>query len=284
MTSIRRWATVIGRSARKWYGDDAPELGAALAYYSLFAVAPLLVIAAAMAGIAFSDTAVRLYLESRLAHEIGMEPAKALLAMAEIAANPRHGFWAVAIGGAILVIGAVTLFVELRYILSRIWRRPASPAPSGLLRVAAGYAVAVLMVVGTGLLLMAALALSAALAALHTLGSLNPDTALLWRLLEALISLAVTGLIFALVFRLASHFAWRHIWFGAAVTSLLYALGKILFGFYIQWSGVQSGYGAAGALVVFLLWVYYTAQIFLFGAEVVGASADASANDSSGIS
>jgi membrane protein len=88
MTSIRRWATVIGRSARKWYGDDAPELGAALAYYSLFAVAPLLVIAAAMAGIAFSDAAVRLYLESQLAHEIGMVPAKALLAMAEIAANP----------------------------------------------------------------------------------------------------------------------------------------------------------------------------------------------------
>lgn len=264
---------MLGRAANCWYEDDAPILGAGLAYYSLFAVAPLLIIAAAIAGLAFGEESVRRGLEGQLAVQVGSAPARAIVGLVEAAARPRQGFWAGIVGSVALVIGAVSFFATLRAAFARIWKGEARPAPSGLVRVVSSYTIATVMVVGGGLLLMAALAISAALAGLEGLGGELPGTALLWRAIEVAVSLAVTALVFALIFRLTSQFAWRHIWLGAAATAVLYAVGKGLFGLYVEWSGVQSGYGAAGALVVFLVWVYYTAQIILFGAEVVGASA-----------
>lgn len=272
---------MFGRAARRWYDDDAPQLGAALAYYSLFSVTPLLVIAAAIAGIAFGDDAVRRQIEVELANQVGVESAKTLVGMMEAAAKPRHGFWAAAIGTIVLVFGAVSLIVQFRSTLTRIWKDQMKPAPSGLWRTLGSYIVAILMVVGAGVVLMAALALSTVLAGVQGVGRELPGTALLWRGVELLASLAITTLVFALVFRLTSHFRWRHIWLGALVTALLYALGKALFGFYVELSGVQSGYGAAGALVVFLVWVYYTTQIVLYGAEVVAAAAAAAKRASS---
>ena len=278
---FRNCGIVLGRAARRWYGDDAPQLGAALAYYSLFSVTPLLVIAAAIAGIAFGDETVRRQLEVELANQLGAEAGKALVGMMETAAKPRHGFWAAAIGTVLLAFGAVSLVVQFRSVLTRIWKDQLKPAPSGIWRTIGAYLVAILMVVGAGVVLMAALAVSAALAGLQGLGRDLPGTALLWRGVEFAASLAITTLVFALVFRLTSHFRWQHIWLGALVTALLYALGKALFGLYVELSGVQSGYGAAGALVVFLIWVYYTAQIVLFGAEVVAADAAVAAKRAS---
>jgi membrane protein len=273
VSAIGQWGRILGRAASRWYDDDAPQLGAGLAYYSLFSVAPLLVIAAAIAGVAFGEDSVRRELETQLAQQLGTEPAKTLLGLVEAAAKPRQGFWAALVGGGAMVIGAVSFFVSLRAVFARIWKSEAKPAPSGLVRIVGTYTVATAMVVGGGLLLMAALAISAALAGLQGLGGELPGTALLWRAVELAVSLAVTMLVFALVFRLTSQFGWRHVWFGAVVTAILYAIGKAVFGLYVEWSGVKSGYGAAGALVVFLVWVYYTAQIILFGAEAVAASA-----------
>lgn len=273
VSAIRRWGRILGSAARRWFADDAPALGAGLAYYSLFSVAPLLVIAAAIAGIAFGDELVRRELETQLAQQLGAEPAKALLGLVDAAAKRRQGFWAALIGSGALVIGAVSFFASLRTIFARIWKTDAKPAPSGLIGVVGTYTIATVMVVGGGLLLMAALAISAALAGLEGLGHELPGTALLWRAAEVAVSFALTTLVFALVFRLTSQFAWRAVWTGALATALLYAVGKMAFGLYIEWSGVKSGYGAAGALVVFLVWVYYTAQIILYGAEVVAAAA-----------
>ena len=273
MSAIGQWFRVFGSAAGRWYDDDAPTLGAGLAYYSLFAVAPLLVIAAAIAGIVFGEESVRRELEAQLAQQVGAEPAKALLGLVDAAAKRRHGFWAALVGSGAMVIGAVSFFASLRTIFARIWKGDAKPVPSGLLSVVSTYTIATVMVVGGGLLLMAALAISSALAGLEGLGHALPGSALLWRGVELAVSFAVTTLVFALVFRLTSQFAWRHIWLGAIATAVLYAIGKALFGLYVEWSGVKSGYGAAGALVVFLVWVYYTAQIILFGAEVVAASA-----------
>ena len=273
MSAIRRWGRIFGRAANCWYDDDAPILGAGVAYYSLFAVAPLLVIAAAIAGVAFGEESVRRELEGQLALQVGREPAKAIVDLVEAAARPRQSFWAGLVGSVALVIGAVSFFATLRAAFARIWKGEAKPAPSGVVRVLSSYTIAIVMVAGGGLLLMAALAISSALAGLEGLGGELPGTALLWRAIEVATSLAVTALVFALVFRLTSQFSWRDVWLGAIATAVLYAVGKALFGLYVEWSGVQSGYGAAGALVVFLVWVYYTAQIILFGAEVVGASA-----------
>jgi membrane protein len=269
MSTLRRLGSILGRAARRWIDDDAPQLGAALAYYSLFSVAPLLIIAAAIAGIAFGEESVRRALEAQLAEQVGAEPARALLSLVDVAAKPRQGFWAALIGAAALVVGAVSFFVSLRTAFARIWKGEAKPPPSGIAGIVSAYTIATVMVVGAGLLLMAALVVSAVLAGLEGVG--RGAAGAPWRAVEIVVSLGVATLVFALVFRVTSHFRWRHIWLGALATAILYAIGKALFGLYVEWSGVQSGYGAAGALVVFLVWVYYTAQIILFGAEVVAA-------------
>ncbi len=273
MPAFGHLSRILGRAARCWIEDDAPQLGAGLAYYSLFSAAPLLIIAAAIAGVIFGEESVRRGLESQLAYQLGAEPAKALIGIVEIAGKPRHGFWAGIAGAGVLVVGAVSFFASLRSALARIWKGEAKPPPTGIAGIVSTYTIATVLVVCAGLLLLAALLISSGLAAIEGLGRDLPGSALLWRAIEFAVSLAVTTLVFAGVFRLASHFRWRHVWLGAITTAVLYAIGKAAFGLYVEWSGVQSGYGAAGALVVFLLWVYYTAQIILFGAEVVAAGA-----------
>ncbi|MGH7002915.1 MAG: YihY/virulence factor BrkB family protein [Alphaproteobacteria bacterium] len=275
MRWLKSSAGILRDAAGRWLSDDVPQLGAALAYYSLFSIAPLLVIAVAIAGIAFDSASVRSQLQLELAGAIGADAATAILGLVDAAAGPRKGFWAAAIGVVMLIVGAVSLFIQVRTALGRIWKAPASPRESGILRTMRSYALAVLLVGGVGALLIGALAVSSFVAALDGLGNLVPGQGLLIRGLEMAVSAAMTTLVFALVFRIGSKFAWKDVWFGAVATALLYALGKTLFGFYIETSGVKSGYGAAGALVVFLVWIYYTAQIFLFGAEIVAATAEA---------
>lgn len=273
MRASRQLGRILGRAARCWIEDDAPQLGAGLAYYSLFSAAPLLIIAAAIAGAVFDEEAVRRGLESQLAYQFGAQSAKALIGIVEIASKPRHGFWAGLIGAGALVVGAVSFFASLRSALGRIWKGEAKAPPTGIAGIVGTYTIATVLVVCAGLLLLAALLISSALAALEGIGRDLPGSALVWRIVELAVSFVVTTLVFATVFRLASHFRWRHVWLGAIATAILYAIGKAAFGLYVEWSGVQSGYGAAGALVVFLVWVYYTAQIILFGAEVVAAGA-----------
>jgi membrane protein len=271
---LKRNARILKRAGIRWWDDDAHQIGAALAYYSLFSAAPILIIAMAIAGVAFDAETVRTALERRLAGAIGPQPARTLLDLAVSRMERADGFWAAAIAGGALIFLSIALFVELRVALARIWKRDSKAGPSGFARVVRSYAIAVLMVIGAGILLLGLLALSAVLGALKSLGADLPGTAVFLRLLNIAVPLAVAVLVFALVFRVTSHFAWRHIWRGALVTALLYTLGNTLFGFYIEVTGMRSGYGAAGALVVFLVWVYYTAQIFIYGAEAVAASAE----------
>ena len=273
MSALRQLGRILGRAGRCWIEDDAPQLGASLAYYSLFSAAPLLIIAAAIAGAVFDEESVRRGLASQLSYQLGAEPAKALIAIVEIAGKPRQGFWAGIAGTGALLIGAVSFLASLRSALSRIWKGEAKPPPSGIAGIILTYTIATVLLLFAGLLLLAALLISSALAAVEGLGRDLPGSAAMWRLVELGVSFAVTTLVFAIVFRLASQFRWRHVWLGAIATAVLYAIGKAAFGLYVEWSGVQSGYGAAGALIVFVVWVYYTAQIILFGAELVAAAA-----------
>jgi membrane protein len=273
VSAIRRWFRVLGRAAAQWYDDDAHQLGAALAYYSLFSVTPLLIIAMAIAGVAFDPDEVRALLQERLGEAVGAGTARTLLDLAQARMDRADGFWAAAIAGGALVVLSVGLFVELRIALARVWKGESRQGPTGIARVLRAYSIAVLMVIGAGVLLVGLLALSTALSALEGIGAVLPGTASLLRAFKILVSIGVAAAVFALVFRVMSYFRWRSVWAGALAAALLYALGNTLFGFYVELSGVRSGYGAAGALVVFLVWVYYTAQIFIFGAEVVAADA-----------
>ena len=271
---LQRSARVLKRAAIRWWNDDAHQIGAALAYYSLFSAAPILIIAMAIAGIAFDAETVRTALERRLTEAIGPQAARALLDLAASRMERADGFWAAAIAGGALIFLSIALFVELRVALARVWKNDTKKGPTGFARVVRTYAVAVLMVIGAGVLLLGLLVLSAGLGALASLGTDLPGAAALLRLVNFAAPLAAAVLVFALVFRVTSHFAWRHIWLGALASAFLYSLGNTLFGVYIEFTGVRSGYGAAGALVVFLVWVYYTAQIFIFGAEAVAAGAE----------
>src|SRR5690242_5462208 len=154
MAAFRHLGRILGRAARCWIEDDAPQLGAGLAYYSLFAVAPLLIIATVIAGVVLGEESVRRELESQLAYQVGAEPAKVLIRLVQIAGKPRHGFWAGLVAAGALVIGAVSFFASLRSALARIWKGEAEAAPSGVAGIVRSYTIATVLVVCAGLLLM----------------------------------------------------------------------------------------------------------------------------------
>jgi membrane protein len=233
------------------------------------------VIAAAVAGIAIGDDAIRAELERQLLSQLGRDTSKVIMDMLDVAAKPHQGAWAAALGAVVLMFGAASLFIEFRSALRRIWRQHLRPVRGGVVGLLITYALAIGAVVTGGMVLMVSLIFSASLAGIQGMGADLPGGATLWRGVEFAASLLLNTLVFALVFHFASRFSWRHVWFGAAVTAALYAVGKAFFGLYLELSGIQSAYGAAGAVVVFLVWVYYTAQIVLYGAEVVSASAEA---------
>ena len=259
---------LLRQAAASWIDDYAPSMGAALSYYTLFSIAPLLIIVIAVAGLVFGDEAARGALFGELRALTGEEGAKAVQTMVAAADRPRQGALATALGAVVLVIGATTVFGELQNALDRIWRAPARPQASGWWNLVRTRLLSFGMVLGIAFLLMVSLVLSAALAALGRLWAF-PGWEVLSHALDAALSFALITVLFALIYKFIPrvHVAWRDVWTGAAVTSILFALGKLLIGLYIGRSAVASTFGAAGSLVVLMLWVYYSAQIFLFGAE-----------------
>ena len=259
---------LLKQAAYSWIGDYAPSMGAALAYYTLFSIAPLLIIVIAVAGFVFGDEAARGALFGELRTLTGDEGAKAVESLVAAADRPRQGALATAIGVGVLAIGATTVFGELQNALDRIWRAPAREEASGWWNLVRTRLLSFGMVLGIAFLLMVSLVLSAALAALGRLWAF-PGWEALSAALDVAASFALVTLLFALIYKFIPrvHVAWRDVWTGAAVTAVLFALGKFLIGLYIGRSAVASTFGAAGSLVVLMVWVYYSAQIFLFGAE-----------------
>jgi membrane protein len=269
MLSIKSLWSLTKESASQWSDDFAPSMGAALAYYTIFSIAPLLVIAIAVAGFFFGGDAARGEIFGQLSGLIGERGAATIEAAVKSANQTGGGTFAAIAGIVTLLLGATTVFGELQSDLDRIWDTPKPEHPGiwGMLR---GRLLSFGMVLGIGFLLLVSLVLSAALSALgHFWNGWFPGWEVLLQIVNFVIGfLVVTGL-FAMIYKLLPrcHIGWRDVWIGAAVTSLLFSVGKLLIGLYLGKSSVASSFGAAGSLVIVLLWVYYSAQIFLFGAE-----------------
>jgi membrane protein len=262
--------TYAKKSVSAWIDDYAPSMGAALAYYTLFSIAPLLVIVIAVAGLVFGQEAAQGQIVAQLRGLMGDEGAVAIEGLLKSMSEPGHGITATIVGAITLVIGATTVFAELQSDLDRIWRSPAAQETSGIWGLIRTRLLSFGMVLGLGFLLLVSLVLSAALAALGKWwGGLFPGWEILLTVLNFVISLAAITALFAAIYKFMPRVKidWYDVWVGAAVTALLFVIGKFLIGQYLGRSGISSGFGAAGSLVVLLVWVYYSAQIFLLGAE-----------------
>lgn len=265
--ALRRSWGLLKETGAAWSEDYAPSMGAALSYYSLFSIAPLLLIVIAIAGLAFGEEAARGAIFGQLQGLVGEQSAKAVEAMLQAVDKPKQGIVSTVIGVAVLILGAMTVFGELQNALDRIWRVPARIRASGLWNLLRTRLLSFGMILGIAFLLIVSLVLSAALAALGKWW--GPLFGALAQAVDLLVSFGLITVVFALIYRYIPrvHVAWHDVWLGAAVTSLLFAVGKLLIGLYLGKASVASTFGAAGSLVVLMVWVYYSAQIFLFGAE-----------------
>ena len=252
-----------------WNEDKAPQLAAALAYYALFSLAPLLVICIAVAGLVFGREAVEGQLFGQIRGFVGDTGAAAIQEMIKSASSPTAGIISAIIGVVTLLFGAAGLFGQLQDALNTIWE--VQPKPNqGLWAMVRQRFFSFGMVLGTGFLLLISLVLSTALAAVGEYGrQLLPGVEFLWTLLNLLIAFAVTAGLFALIFKLVpdAKIGWGDVWVGAVVTALLFSLGRFVLAQYLGRSTFGTTYGAAGSLIVVLLWIYYSAQILFFGAE-----------------
>jgi len=252
-----------------WWNDNVPRLGASLAYYTLFAMSPILLIATSIAGLVFGRAAVRGEIVGQIQGLVGKQGAQAVQAMLEGAAKPSHSILATTIGFVTFFLGATGAFLELQTALNAIWRvkpRPGVSVKAFLLQRLISFG----LVVAVGFLLLVSLLVSAGLAALSRyLGSIFPGLTAFWEASNVLVSLFVTTVLFALVYKVLPdvRLHWRDVWVGGLVTAGFFSIGKQVIGLYLGTSTVASTYGAAASVVVLLIWVYYSAQVVLLGAE-----------------
>jgi membrane protein len=261
----------IGKEcATGWLDHDASSAGAALAFYTLFSVAPILIIAVAIAGYVFGASHAQAELSEQLRGLIGSAGATAIEELMTSAHYSEKRGFAAAVGVVTLLVGATSVFGELQHALDRVWQSKRRAQPGGWWRLIRGRVLSVGMVLGIGFLLLVSLVASAVLSAVGGwLGSYFPALEVLLPIANLVVGFAMTVGLFGLIYKYIPRetIAWNDVWIGAVVTALLFTIGKTLIGAYLGRSSFNSAYGAAGSLVVLLLWIYYSAQIFLFGAE-----------------
>ncbi len=260
---------MVKQTVSEWIDQDVSRMGAALAFYTLFAIAPLFVIVLAMAGLWFGEEAARRELFSQVSGLVGSEGGEAIQALVSAANKPKTGVWATVIAVATLFVGATGVFVQLQDALNSVWGVRRTPG-RGLRNFIKDRLLSFALIVGIGFLLLVSLVLSAGLSALDKfMVGLLPAHESIWQGINFVVSFGVITLLFAMIFKVLPDvkIAWRDVWIGAIITALLFNLGKLLLGLYLGRSSVTSAYGAAGSLVIVLLWVYYSAQILFFGAK-----------------
>jgi len=267
--SLQTWWTLVKSAVSSWLDDYAPSMGAALSYYSVFSLAPLLLIVVSVAGLVFGEEAVRGELFAQLQGLMGEDAAKAIQGLLASVSKPSHGVVGTIVGLAVLVIGATTVFGELQDALDRIWRAPARKK-GGLWSLLRARLLSFGMILALAFLLMVSLVIGAVISALGKWwGPLFGAWEVLAQVVNLVVGFGLTTAIFAIIYKMMPrvHVQWHDVWIGALVTALLFTVGKFLIGLYIGKSGVASGFGAAGSLVIVFVWIYYSAQIFLLGAE-----------------
>jgi membrane protein len=268
--SIRKIGRVARDSLNAWVDHNASSLGAALAYYTLFSVAPVLVIAVAIAGYIFGAQNAETHLLAQMQGLLGEAGAGAVQTLLQSAHQGRARGLAAAVSIVTLLIGATSVFGELQNTLDLIWRSPQRDPSVAWWRLVKSRLLSFGLILGVGFLLMVSLIASAALAAVGDwLRTFITEWSVLLPALDLLLSLSMTTLLFALIYKYVprENIAWGDVWIGGLVTAALFTVGKFLIGLYLGRSSLSSAYGAAGSVMVLLLWIYYSAQIFLLGAE-----------------
>ena len=266
---------LLRQTANAWIDDDAPSKGAALAYYTLFSLAPLLLIVISVAGLVFGPDAARGEIFGQIQGLVGAPGAAAVQQLLESINHPASGLLATLLGLVLMLVGATTVFAELQNTLDRIWRAPARP-PGGVWRLLRARVLSFGLILGLGFLLIVSLVFSAAVSVLQTWWlPLFGQAAQLLNVFNTAFLFALMTLMFALIYKVMPRvrIEWSDVWVGAVVTATLFTVGRLLIGLYLAAGSVASGFGAAGSLVVVLVWVYYSAQIFLLGAEFTWAYA-----------
>ena len=265
--------TLFKLSYQDWKEDKASRLSAALAYYTVFSLAPMLLIIIAVTGLFWSQDVVQEQVMNQIEGLVGAEGRDFVSDLLTSASNPARGILATIVGIITLLFGALGVFNELHNALNTIWEVKEDET-KGLIesikKVIFGRLLSFTMILGIGFLLLVSLVISAALSAVQeTIGNAVPVSEILLQIVNLVISTGVITVLFALIFKFLpdAEIAWRDVWLGAFVTAVLFSLGKFLIGLYLGNSAVASSFGAAGSLVLLLLWVYYSAQILLFGAE-----------------
>lgn len=261
--------SMLKETVTGWWEDGASRLAAALSYYTAFAIAPLLVLVIAVTGALFGEEAVRGQLERELSSLVGSEAAMLIEGMVAKAGSDESAGWASALGILALLFGATGVFVELQNALNVVW--DVEPRPGrGIRGFLETRILSFAMVLGIGFLLLVSLVISAAVALVtSSMGRYAFGEAALATGLSFASSFVTITLLFAMIYKYLPdvRIAWRDVWVGAAATSFLFSTGKWLIGLYLGRSATASTYGAAAALAILLLWVYYSAQIVLLGAE-----------------
>jgi len=260
---------ILKETGKAWDEDNVTRLAASLAYYTLLSIAPLIILAVAVTGLAFGEAAARQHIAGELAGVVGRGGAEAIESIAKNAHTPGTGVFSVAVGVVVLLFGASGVFGELQAALNTVW--DVAPKPGrGIWGVVKDRFFSFTLVVGVAFLLLVSLVVSAALTWIgqvfeHSL----PGGAVVWQVLNFCISFAVVTGLFALIFKTLPdvRIQWRDVWIGSAVTAALFTLGKFALGIYLGSAGVASAYGAAGSIVALVIWVYYSAQVLLIGAE-----------------
>ena len=262
--------TLLKQAATSWSDDRASSMGAAISYYSMFSIAPLLVIIIAVAGLFFGADVVQGAILGQLADLMGEDAAKAVGEMLQHANEPKTGTLATLISTAVLLVGASTVFNELQQSLDSIWRVPERVKQSGIWTLIRSRLLTFGMVLAMAFLMIISLVMSTALATLGKWwGPVFGEWEAVAHIFDLLVSFALLTLVFAVIYKFMprASIRWHDVWIGAAVTSLLFTLGKFLIGLYLGKSDVASSFGAFGSLALMMIWVYYSGQIFLFGAE-----------------
>ncbi|MEW6704345.1 MAG: YihY/virulence factor BrkB family protein [Pseudomonadota bacterium] len=267
------WRSYLGmakQAVQAWVDDRAASMGAALSYYTVFSVAPLLLIVTAVAGLVFGQEAAQGAIVAQISDLVGEASAQAIQGLLQSVAKPKEGVIATVTGVLLLLVGATTVFAELQDDLNRVWNAPRQALPGGLWGWLRARLLSIGLILAIGFLLLVSLAASAAISALgQWWGPMFGAWERLAQAVNFIVSFGIVTALFALIYRFMPQLQieWRDVWVGAAVTALLFTIGKFLIGLYIGKSAVVSGFGAAGSLAVLLVWVYYSAQIFLLGAE-----------------
>jgi membrane protein len=266
---IRVMWSIARDTAYAWIDHNASSLGAALSFYTLFSIAPILVIAMAVASSIFGPNAAETQVLDQMRSLLGDAGAKAVQNLLSSAHQSGSKGFAAAVAVVTLLVGATSVFGELQSTLDYIWKSPRQDSTAWW-RIARSRLLSIGLILGVGFLLLVSLIMSAALAALGAwFGTLLVRWNVILPALDLVLSLGLTTVLFAMIYKYVPRedIAWGDVWIGGLVTSCLFSVGKLLIGLYLGRSSLSSAYGAAGSIMVLLLWIYYSAQIFLLGAE-----------------